>query len=127
MIRTLSRKQWLGLIILSGGFWYNGVYLISFISRNDWWSGLPMFTIFTLSIPIAAIAVSGAISIMKLTNQQTLSVVCFIVGLVAALHTLTLINFSQLYQISSSGYIPYIWLLWFCAAVLIPVAFKKQL
>ena len=125
MIKTLSKKQWLGLIILSVGFWYNGVYLVSFISQNDWWSGLPMLTIFALSVPIAVIAVSGVVSLMKLSFVQTLPTISFIVGLVSAFHTLALINFPQLYQISNFDPMPYIWLLWFCVAVLIPTTLRR--
>jgi hypothetical protein len=125
VIKSLTTKQFLGLIILAIGFWYNGVYLISFISKNDWWSGWPLFTIFAISLPIAIMAISGLISLMKLRSDQTLPVVSLVVGLVAIMHTAALLGRPQLYQIYDNELIPYIWLLWFCGIVLIPTTFKK--
>lgn len=123
-ITTLTKNQLLGLVILVISFWYNGIFLITFITKNALWAGLPLLGIFILSIPVAYFAISGVVALMKLRYEQTLATITFIVVLVSVLHALALLYVPTLYTLPAASPLPYIWLMWFSSTVLVTAIFK---
>ena len=127
--RKLGLRAWqhLAIIALAVSFWLNGVLLIRFMSSQSLWGGLGSAIIFVLSIPIAAVSISGVRKLLRLSNDQLSPAIILIVALVAMLHGIGLTFMPAIYgETGTSLLFASAWLIWFCGAVLLPLFTKEM-
>ena len=120
MISTFSYGKFLALTLLAVSFWINGVFMVRVFTAHGWWDGYPLLLLYVLSVPVAALCISGVRKLLSLTQVQLLPAIVFITGSVAMLHALALMLLPSIYASDARPLLlASAWLLWFCGAVLL--------